>query len=758
MKKHIVYLWFVLLPLFLLSGCRPQTAGKIVSISNGKIALGFDRESGVLLSFRDLTHRHEFLETDLSGRCIWKIDFLRGSGPETIDGADAGRFQLSRPGLLSLILTWDDFAGNKGIKIKAVVKLDEDRPLSYWKISVSGIEGEKITKVIFPKIAAIRDLGDEYLAVPSWMGQIMKHPRAYLSTINKGDKKFEWVYPGPLSLQCLALYSPDQYGFYASCNDTSNYRKSFSFTLDTLNTLVYQLSNYPAFDSTRNGYAPAYEAVIGSFMGDWITAAGRYRAWAAKQNWCKESRLKIGLTPSWLEKTGIWVWNRGRSENVLIPAVDLEQRTELPVSVFWHWWHNCSYDDGFPEYLPPREGKRSFIRAMDEAHEKKIKAIVYMNALQWGTSTQSWKSKNAGFYAVKDIHGNLKSHVYNIFTGNALANMCVATQFWKNQYTSLAVRALNTYHVDGIYMDQACLTRMCYDTNHGHPPGGGNYWIRNFGALTAQIRLGTRHQGGSVLAGEGGGESWLPYLDAFLTLQVSRERYAGIGGWETIPFFQAVYHQYAITYGNYSSLLVPPYDELWPKEFAPKDPLKLLDESYNKQFMMEQARSFVWGMQPTIANYQDFLASERKEEIGYLINLARVRYQALKYLLYGKFVRSPQTDIPEEEINISRLSIYAGKAGKRVTSFLKRVPMVYTGTWQSEDNSIGIALASISEDPYDVSFNFSANDYGLPAAGEVYLIDINGRKKISGYAYGQIQIRYTLPPKSVCVIKITGNE
>jgi hypothetical protein len=69
-------------------------------------------------------------------------------------------------------------------------------------------------------------------------------------------------------------------------------------------------------------------------------------------------------TYDWLENTALWIWNRGKSDNVLMPAEDLKKRLGLPVSVFWHWWHGCSYDDGFPEYMPPREGKRSFISAI----------------------------------------------------------------------------------------------------------------------------------------------------------------------------------------------------------------------------------------------------------------------------------------------------------------------------------------------------------------------------------------------------------
>ncbi len=740
----------------MVAGCRPQAGQQVVTIDNGRIALGFDRRTGALLSFRDLNHKHEFLDKNIPGKQMWEIIFQGNPRKTAITANAAEKFKIISLSPLSLGLIWNDFPGNRDLKVNVSIRLDEKQPLSYWKISVSGTAGKKMRKVIFPEMAGIRDPGDEYLAVPSWMGQIMESPREYLSTIKNRAQKFEWVYPGPLSMQCIALYNSEKNGLYFSCNDTLNDRKSFSLTLDTLNTLLYQVGNYPAFDSALNTYAPSYEAVIGSFRGDWITAAGQYRDWAERQSWCRESRFKKGLTPTWLRETALWVWNRGRSGNVLTPASDLKQRLKLPVNVFWHWWHGCAYDDGFPEYLPPREGKASFIRAMDRAHKQGIHAIVYMNALQWGTSTQSWERENAAYYAVKDINGQLRSHVYNIFTGNALANMCVSTKFWRDKYASLADEAINSYFVDGIYMDQACLNRMCYDRNHGHPAGGGNYWVSTFGELTRQIRSGTPAGDTIVLAGEGGGESWIPFLDAFLTLQVSRERYAGTGSWKTIPFFQAVYHQYAVTYGNYSSLLVPPYDELWPKEFAPKDPLKLLNEDFNKQFLMEQARSFVWGMQPAIANYQTFLASERKEEIEYLTRLAKVRYKGLKYLLYGKFMRTPKAEFPEEDLKISRLSIYAGKKKGSVTVFHKRFPVVYAGTWKSDDGGIGIALAGISDDPYTIHFSLKAGDYGLPNEGFVYIIDINGRRKIGEYKKGSVQISYSLPPEGICIIEITG--
>jgi hypothetical protein len=758
-KKSIFFVPLFYLIILTLSGCNEKHVDQNIYIDNGNIKLGFDKETGSLSCFYDLLNSYDWLDENTIPGSPWEIEFLQPDGIETIDIRTAAKFSYSKPDPVTLILKWKRFTGteNKNLKVAATITLENGNALSLWKISVNNLRNKQIKQVTFPRIAGLKDPGEEYLAVPQWMGQIMKDPRKHLSEIQGNVKKFEWAYP-LLSFQCLALYNPDQCGFYAACNDSLTYNKNFSFSLGTLNNLVYKMHNLPSVDTKLNSYEPPYAAVIGSFKGDWITAAEIYREWGSKQRWARESRLKNNQTQAWLENTALWVWNRGKSDNVLVPAANLKQRLGLPISVFWHWWHGCSYDDGFPEYMPPREGKKSFISAIIAAQEKGIRAIVYMNQRLWGTTTESWTKENASVYAVKDPDGKINTHVYNIFTNKPTASMCLGTQFWKDKYASLCDSAVNTYKANGIYMDQACLTLNCYDNNHGHPVGSGNYWFGNFSRLSNQIRSKISEEKQLVLAGEGCGEAWLPYLDAFLTLDVSKERYAGLGPWETIPFFQAVYHQYAITYGNYSSLLVPPYDELWPKEYAPKKPLEMLSKNFNKQFLMEQARSFVWGMQPTIANYQDFLARERKEEIKYLLNLARIRNQALKYLLHGKFVRSPDIKSPEREFDISRLSIYTGKQGESVITFRGSFPLLYSGTWQADDMDLGIALASISDDPIKITFQFNSDYYNLAPAGKIYIIDKEGRKLLTSYTEREVKVNYTLKSKEICVLEITSNK
>jgi hypothetical protein len=748
------WLLFSLLPsaLLLLAACGRQE--NRISIENGVLRLGFDRGSGALVSLVDQNSGHEFLDSNVHNQPPWELFIQESSSLEQV-GCAVCSFSWSKVSRGTLEMRWENFGASERNKLRVAVRveLNASEPLSYWSIAIEGLENQRLAQVDFPVIEGISAPEGAGLAVPTWTGQLIRNPGQVLSA--RSDRAMRWMYPGYLSMQLAALYDSTGCGFYAAADDTLSYAKEFVFSAGRPGALDFRIAHYPPLDSLTSTYSPAYRAVIGSFRGDWMTVAERYRTWAEQQWWCRDSRLRRGLTPGWLDSTALWVWNRKESADVLVPAIELKKALGLPVSVFWHWWHGCAYDDNFPEYFPPREGAEAFRNAVAKAEGSDIRSVLYMNSIQWGNSSAGFGSEEVRRNTVKDRSGQPHSHVYNLFTGTALTMMCVGTDFWRNTYAALCDTAASGYSVSGIYMDQACLSRLCYDPDHGHTPGGGNYWFENYAGLTRQIRSATSGPEGPVLAGEGTGENWLPFLDAMLALQLSRERYSGVDGIETIPFFQAVYHPYGITYGNYSSLLYPPYDDLWPEEYAPEQEHATLGAEFGKQFLMEQARSFVWGQQPTIANYQDFLLIERPEEMRFLFDLVRLRMRILKYLLHGEFCRSPAFPIPEEEIDISRLSIYAGKTGNVLTAFRKTVPAIYHGTWKAADGSIGIAIASISDCELPVELDFLSADYGLPPAGNILLHTIAGIDAVGGYSDGRIKLALALPPRSVLLLEVS---
>jgi hypothetical protein len=729
-----------------------DASADIVRVASNSLQLGVDRTTGQIVELIDRASKQNLagLATNLCG--LWELD-LANLGPLTPLSAHTFAAAPLKPA--GLRLTWGGFGFPQApqLIVEATVRLDASQPLSRWQFAVRNTGGLALQTVRFPRLINVPAQPGERLAVPVWMGQEMEGPRVLLQGADGKPKRFEWAYPGLLSMQCLALVGGGA-GLYVACDDTAGYLKDFAVFGSTNAGLNLEILHMPESDAaSRDQYPLPYSIVLGAFHGDWFAAAGLYRAWATNQPWARESRLKRGLVPSWVTNTALWVWNRGPSPGVLDPAIALQKDLGLSVSVFWHWWHGCAYDVGFPEYLPPREGEASFKAALQRAHAHDVRAIVYMNQRLWGMTTASWTNENAARFAVNAADGQVKPEVYNTFTKSPCASMCMGTEFWRNKYAGLAASAFGQLAVDGIYMDQACSSLACFDPLHGHAIGGGTYWMAGFKSLAADIRQRCDMRGGPALAGEGCGENWLPYLDLMLCLQVSRERYAAPDGWETIPFFHAVYHGYGVFYGNYSSLTMPPYDDLWPAEFAPKEPLKLLDRKFSRQFYLEQARAFVWGQQPTLANFRPALLRERAEEIAFLVRLARLRKLATKYLQDGVMLPPPMVERPHEETPMSRLSIYAGQQGG-LKEFQKTVPQILAAVWRATDGTVAIAVVNVSNQPATLTLHLDTSTAGLPKRGRVYRIAEHGRKPIGSFRGKALRLTPELAPLEACVLEL----
>ena len=791
---------------------RADQTAEVVRVKSPWLVLGFAASNGSLLQIDDVATGHAHLgDPGAANRAnLWRLKANITSRNQADQGNhkrsllltpdDADQFVATKtsPQGDAIRLVWSHFRDTTtaDLVVEVFVRLSAHTATSTWQLTIGNAEGLAIEEIHFPVVSGIARQQDEVLAVPYWMGEKHTNPRGLLAGQRGAGRRLEWSYPGHLSLQCLAYYRQSGPGLYLACHDATCQRKRFAIWGDKNLQVHTEIVHTPETFARgagaqerprppRNQFALAYDVELGTFRGDWLTAAERYRQWAVQQAWARGSRLARGAVPDWVLQTGLWVWNRGRSPGVLAPAAALRERLRtmdklstqapllqgihtdnqaaghaprLPVSVLWYWWHGCAYDSGFPEYLPPREGTKAFRRAVAEAHRHNIHTLVYMNQRLWGMKTTSWTKEHAAAFAVKAANGQIRSEVYNTFTRQPCASMCMGTAFWRNKYAGLAEQVVRDLGVDGIYMDQACSSLPCYDPAHGHPLGAGNYWTEGFRQLADDIR----RRGGAdrkvALAGEGCGEPWLTELDLMLTLQVSRERYAGIAdGWEVIPFFHAVYHPFAILFGNYSSLTVPPYDDLWPAEFAPARPLALLDPKYCGQFYLEQARAFVWGQQPTIANFLPIQLQMRPHEIDYVLQLARLRKRAEAYLVHGTFLRPPTLNAPSVELDFSRLSIYAGQRD-RVQSFRKTCPSALAAAWRAPDGSVGIALASIVDHPLTLSVGLNVPADAVPHDSRIERLTATGRSAIGKLDAHQSLLPLQLAPREACVLKITAER
>jgi len=730
-----------------------------VRLADSKLQIELDPASGMLRQLAQLPEGYNQLADSTEPLALWQITARDGETSYSLTAEQAGPPKIERltgeqPGLR---MVWDKVAasGKEPLRVEVLIRLGQQgESLSRWELSVAKPKGLRLTQVRFPRVPGLRERIEEVLAVPRELGALARNPRSLTRGRNNQGTRLAWRYPFPMAMQCLAFYQDNGPGFYAACDDPQNYRKELALWGDGQGSVHFEVLYEPEREAAGMAeFRLPFAVVLGAFHGDWTTAARLYRESPAAKAIAERGRLRRQLTPAWLPETGLWVWNRGRSPGVLEPATVMRKHLQTPVSVLWHWWHNCAYDAGFPEYLPPREGTEPFQAALAAAQQQDVHAILYMNQRLWGMQTQSWTTEGAEAYAVKGADGKVHPEVYNVFMKAPCVPMCIGTRFWRDKYAALTQEVFCGLKADGVYMDQTGVLANCYDPTHGHILGTGRYWTDGLAMLTGEIRDRCSTRGRVALGGEFCGEPWIGNLDLTLALSVSADRIGSSPLWEPIPFFQAVYHGSTIVFGNYAGLVHPPYDEKWPPEKTLPGTLTLMDRKFSKQFLLEQSRTFTWGMQPMLANFLPPQLQERPEEIDFMTRLVRTRTQSLKYLLYGTWLRPPALDVPQQEIDVAQIGVYTP-----LKAFKRTYPVALAGAWRAADADVAIALASIHDEPLHLRLPIDAPAYGLPARCAVYRIDGTGRQRL-GLLEGRDPVwQIDLPPRGLCLLEFCRNE
>jgi hypothetical protein len=68
--------------------------------------------------------------------------------------------------------------------------------------------------------------------------------------------------------------------------------------------------------------------------------------------------------------------------------------------------------------------------------------------------------------------------------------MCPDTDYWQNKIISVIDKIVNTYHTDGVYIDQIASAgpRPCWDRTHNHSLGGGDHWVTGYNKMLKEAR------------------------------------------------------------------------------------------------------------------------------------------------------------------------------------------------------------------------------------------------------------------------------
>ena len=429
----------------------------------------------------------------------------------------------------------------------------------------------------------------------------------------------------------------------------------------------------------------AFASSVRLFVGDWFEAARMYRAWALT---APNFRRRIPARKNPLREIALWLWNRGDARTVIPPAEKIAREAGVPVALDWYWWHHNPYDTDYPDYWPPREGEDAFRNSLRRLKRHGIYTQVYVNGLAWDLEAKSFPQGGRESVVVSR-DGTPYAVEFNCYTHRRLGYACGEGAPFQAKIREVLQR-LAACGLPGIYLDMiGCATmHPCYNPAHRHAPGGGNYQVRGYRRFVKSLR---REHPGMPFSTEACNEAYLDLFEAVILLSSSMERCGNQDWIDCVPAFSAIYHGATALFGNYALPDgIPPWDPLWPPRERWKHEREW-DVVYPDQFYLEAARTVIWGMQPTVCNFQLKHTEGRFTKMyRFLRDLARFYYAHRDFLFDGEMLPPGTLECEEHPMEFLQRGLFTTEA--KHTVLRRTLPAVLHSRWKAPDGRKALVL------------------------------------------------------------------
>ena len=208
---------------------------------------------------------------------------------------------------------------------------------------------------------------------------------------------------------------------------------------------------------------------------------------------------------------------------------------------------------------------------------------------------------------------------------------CPSTEIWHRKIIGLVDSLQHGIGVDGIYIDQiaAAAPEPCWNPDHGHPVGGGDFWYDGYRRLIGKIRA-EHLLPGRILTSEENSECYIDLFDMLLVVNTPHAPQSCI----IRPLFPMVYSDRAVT----SAFTYTPSEA---------DKMGLGD------FRYELTKALLWGSQIGWVDPRPLMSEEAAAEARFMRELMHFRRTLHDVVYGGRFLRevtpagdNPRIDIP----------------------------------------------------------------------------------------------------------------
>ena len=376
--------------------------------------------------------------------------------------------------------------------------------------------------------------------------------------------------PGLQSMQWLSLQRNGTESILWMTKDVAGHHKGFQVLRSTANSneLHCAVRNYPEDNKVARSYTTPYKASFTVLPGGWYECAKHYRDWAVpNMRTCQSGTMEANPElSSYVRDADVFAWWQPErcpgvaphfiyNSFLSLPTMmqDLKTALALPTdapSVIYHWDYN-SFDGRWGDWLPANGDY-----ATGSAGTSQPVGAYFLPSL-FDTSVPGFTGflDRATLLDVTNLPLILPPTLAGLKQGRTCGDPA-STSFVNAAGLSPAAWQTEAYlhayaehlhlvaDADGLYLDAFAHADafLSYATNHGHSPGGGNWYSTSSRNLVKSTRdyVRNHHQRDFFMVSEGVSETNMDRLDAGIWSSVVDEA----GRVYPAPLFRTVFHDY----------------------------------------------------------------------------------------------------------------------------------------------------------------------------------------------------------------------
>ena len=549
-------------------------SGQHIGVAAGGLVVAVNRRNGSLRHLVNAATGQHFT-TPAQRRPLFRLHLTRWQRGESADisSDDFTRQEWSKISSSFLQGVFSD-GPESGMVVTARISAGEDG-LLHFGIDVKNPSDQAVAAIRYPCFAASAALGDDA------SDDRLLFPQSHTDGIvvnspGQLNRHLHGAYPGSAAVQMMALYDADA-GLMLATQDAGGHCKKFEVDMSSNRFVEFKITHLRP-ELPGDGGVP-YDTVMGTFIGDWRSAADLYKRWARNQLWCARKLTRRDDIPAFLKEGSAGVifgiggqkgYNGSFGPNLeRLPEVVAEYRKRAGVKhmiVVPYGWENRGTWAGI-HYFPARPSDDAW-RKVNEALLAQGDRSALLTSGYWWVTRRPKTSNGPAFDDSTDfkqrkamtvhradgtpwlVDNTDKAGSFGDWRGLS-AKLCHGSTDARKVMLNIFVRA-SELGAPLVSFDQEIgggQSEPCYAADHGHPPGYGSWMWRDFRDLCEEIiRKGHEVNPEVGLFVENCGEMIIPVMATYWSRQFGVLDH-GSNGEGPIGLFSYLYHEYVTAIG-----------------------------------------------------------------------------------------------------------------------------------------------------------------------------------------------------------------